>query len=80
MAWDHNMNPHGPVICCLYRLNIWSNILDPVSKIHVVKRMKVNSNKVICTDFCRNVMYDCRYDHDDIPLVYPTTNLPPFQL
>ena len=42
--------------------------------------MKVNSNKGICPDFSRNVMNGCRDDHDDLPLVYPSMDLPPCQL
>ena len=43
-------------------------------------RMKVNSNKLISSDFSRNVLDGCRYDHDDIPLVYPDINFLPCQL
>ena len=43
-------------------------------------RMKVNSNKGICTDFSRNVLDGCRDDHDDLTLVYLAMNLPPCQL
>ena len=42
--------------------------------------MKVNSNKGICPYFSRNVLYGCRYDHDELPLGYPSTNLPPCQI
>ena len=38
--------------------------------------MKVDSNKVICSDFCRNVLDVCRDDRDELPLVYLTMNLP----
>ena len=43
-------------------------------------KMKVNSNKGIFPDFRRNVIYGCIYGHDELPLVYLTMNLPPFQL
>ena len=43
-------------------------------------RMKVNSNKVICTDFSRNVLDDFIDGHDDLSLVYPDMDLPPYQL
>ena len=55
-------------IFCLSCLNRWRNILDTVMKRHVVMRMKVNSNKVICPDFSRNVLYGCIDDHDELPL------------
>ena len=67
-------------IFCLSRLNSWRNILDPVRKIQVVMRMKVDSNKGICTDFGRNVLDGCIYDHYGLPLVDPSMNLPPCQL
>ena len=43
-------------------------------------KMNVNSNKVICPDFIRNVLDGYRDDNDDLPLVYPAMNLPPCQL
>ena len=42
--------------------------------------MKVDRNKGICTDFCRNVLDCCRDDRDDIPLGDPAMNLPPRHL
>ena len=42
--------------------------------------MKVDINKGICPDFGRHFLDECRYDHDDLPLVDPSMNLPPFQL
>ena len=61
-------------------LNTWLYLLDPVMKHHAVMRMKVNSNKGIYPDFSRNILDGCRDDHDDLPLVYPSMNLPPCQL
>ena len=49
-------------------------------KRHAVMIMKVNSNKGIWLEFIRNVLDGCRYDHDELPLVYPDKNLPPCQL
>ena len=49
-------------------------------KIHTVMIMKVNSNKGIYPDPSRNVLGGCRDDHDELPLVYLATNLPPHQL
>ena len=49
-------------------------------KLHAVMRMKVNSNKGICPDFSRNVLDVCRYDHDELQLVYLSMKLPPCQL
>ena len=43
-------------------------------------RIKVDSKKGICPDFVRNVLYDCRYDHDELLLVDPSMNIPPCQL
>ena len=43
-------------------------------------RIKVNSNKGICPDFSRNVLYGCRDDHDELPLGYPYMNLLTFQI
>ena len=43
-------------------------------------RMKVNSNKGIYPEFSRNVLYSCSDYHDDLPQVYPATNLLPCQL
>ena len=43
-------------------------------------RMKVDSNKVLCPDFGRNILDGFIDDHDDLPLVDPGINLPPFQL
>ena len=43
-------------------------------------RMKLKSNKAICPDFRRNVLYGCRDDNDELPLVYPSINLLPFQI
>ena len=48
-------------------------------KSHAVMRMKVNSNKGICPDFSTNILDGCTDDHDELPLVYPAMNLPPFQ-
>ena len=67
-------------ICCLSRLNSLWNILDPVRKSNAVMRMNVDSNKVICPDFSSNILYGCRDDHDELPLVYPALNLLPYQL
>ena len=67
-------------IFCLYRLNIWKNLLDPVRKIQTVIRMKVDSSKVIYLDFGRNVLNGCGDDHDDMPLSDPYMNLPPRHL
>ena len=69
-----------PKIYCLSCPNIWINLLDPARKRQAVMRMKVNSNKLICTDFGRNVLYGCRYDNDELTLVYMSMNLPPCQL
>ena len=49
-------------------------------KRHAVMRMKVNSNKGICPDFSRNVLDGCRDDRVDLPLVYPSMNLPSCQI
>ena len=49
-------------------------------KLHSVMRMKVNSNKGIWLDFIRNILYGCRDDHDELPLIYPDMNLPLCQL
>ena len=43
-------------------------------------RMKVDSNKVICPDFGRNVLDLCRDYHDDLPLFDPFMNLLPRHL
>ena len=43
-------------------------------------RMNTNSNKGICPDFSKNVLVGFRDDHDDLPLVYLSMNLLPFQL
>ena len=43
-------------------------------------RMKVNSNKGICTDFIRNVLDGCTYDHDELPLGFTSMNIPPCQI
>ena len=67
-------------IWCLSCIHSWWNLLDPVRKRHAVMRMNVNSNKGICPDFIRNVLYGCRDDHDELPLVYPSMNLPPCQI
>ena len=67
-------------IFCLSPLNLWRNLLDPAKKRQVVIRTKVDSNKVICTDFARMFLGGCRDDHDDIPLFGPSMNLPPCQL
>ena len=69
-----------PKICCLSCLNSWRNILDPVRKIKAVMRMKVDSNKGICPYFGRNFLDEYGYDHDELPLVDPSMNLPPCQL
>ena len=37
--------------------------------------MKVDSNKVICPEFGRNVLNGCRYDHDKLPLIDPSMNI-----
>ena len=42
--------------------------------------MKVNINKGICPDFTRNFLYGLRDDHDELPLGYPSMNLPPCQI
>ena len=39
--------------------------------------MKVDSNKGICSDFGRNVLDGCIYDHIKLPLGDPEMNLPP---
>ena len=49
-------------------------------KHHAVIRIKVNRNKVICPDFSRNVLDGYRDEHNDLPLVYPSMNLPSCQL
>ena len=69
-----------PKIFCLSCLNSWRNLLDPVRKRQAVMRMKVDSNKGICPDFGRNVLGDRRDDHDELPLVDPSMNLPLCQL
>ena len=43
-----------PKICFLSGLNRWRNLLDPVKKRQLVMRMKVNSNKGICSEFGSN--------------------------
>ena len=42
--------------------------------------MKVDSHEGICPEFDRNVLYVCRDDHDDMPLVDLSMNLPPGQI
>ena len=42
--------------------------------------LKVNSKKVICPDFSRNVLYGSRDDHYELPLGYPSMNLPACQI
>ena len=69
-----------PKIFCLSCPKSWCNILDPDRKRQAVMRMKVDSNKGIYTYFGRNVLDCCRYDHDDLPMVDPSMNLPPCQL
>ena len=49
-------------------------------KRHAVMRMKFKSNKGICPEFSRNVFDGCRYDNDELPMVYPFMNLLPCQL
>ena len=56
------------------------SILDPFMKSYAVMRMKVNSNKGICTDFSRNVLDGYRDDHDEMPLGYLAMNLLPCQI
>ena len=67
-------------IFCIYRLNIWHNLLDKSRKRQVVMKMKVDSNKGICTDFGRNFLYGSKDDHDYLTLFYFPMNLLPFQL
>ena len=43
-------------------------------------RMKVDSKKLICPEFVRNVLDDCRYDHDELTLVDTPMNLLLYQL
>ena len=43
-------------------------------------RTKVDSNKGICPDFGRNVLDGCIDDHNYLPLVDPSMNIPPLQL
>ena len=69
-----------PKICCISRLNSWHNIIDPDRKRKAVMRMKVYINKGICSKFVRNVLYGCRDDHDDLPLVDQSIKLPPWKL
>ena len=69
-----------PKICFLSRLNSWQDLLYSARKRKAVMRIKVDSNKVICPDFGRNVLYRCRDDHDELPLVDPYTNLSQCQL
>ena len=69
-----------PKIFCLSRLNIWSNLIDTSRKIQAVMRMKVDSNKVICPEFGRNVLGVFIDDNDELPLVDMSMNLPPCQL
>ena len=69
-----------PKICCLSRLNIWRNLLDPARKRQAVMKMKVDINKVICSGFSGNIWYVCKNGHDDLPLVDPSMNLPPCQI
>ena len=71
MACYHNKIPRGSKICWLSRLNIWRNLLGPVSKIETVIKMKVDRKKGICTDFGRKVLDSCRDDRDELPLVDP---------
>ena len=61
-------------IFCIYRLNRWCNILDPVRKIHAVTRTKVDRNKGICPDFSSNILYVCRDDHNEMTLAYLAMN------
>ena len=69
-----------PKICCLSHPNSWRNLLDTSRKIQVVKRMKVDSYKVICPDFGRNIFDVFRDYHDYMPLVDLSVNLLPCQL
>ena len=69
-----------PKIFCLSRLNSWRNILDPARKIQAVMRMKDDRNKGMCPEFGKNILDSCRDDHDDLPLVDLSMNLPLCQL
>ena len=42
--------------------------------------MKVDSNKIICPDFGRNILDGLRDDHDDLPLVDLSMNVPQLHL
>ena len=67
-------------ICCIYHLNIRWKKINPVRKIHVVMRIKVNSNKLIFPDFSRDVFDGCINYHDELPMVYHSINIPPWKL
>ena len=67
-------------IYCLSCLDIWRNLLDISRKRQAVMNMKVDINKVICSDFDREFLYDYRYEHDDLPLFDQSMNLHTFQL
>ena len=69
-----------PRICCLYHLNIWINLLDPVRKIHTVLRITVGGNKGICPDVGRNVLDVCRDYCDKLLQVDTDMNFPPRHL
>ena len=56
-------------ICFLSHFNSWNNIIDTSRKRQAVMRMKVDSNKGICTEFGRNVFDGCIDDYDDLSLV-----------
>ena len=69
-----------PKIFCFSRINSWRNLLDPARKRQAVMRMKFDKNKGICPDFGRDVLGGCIDDHDKLPLVDPSMNLPFCQL
>ena len=81
MAWNHNKKPSwfrkyavSPI------LTAGKIFLIQSEKIQAVMRMKADSNKVICSDFDREFLYDYRYEHDDLPLFDQSMNLHTFQL
>ena len=81
MEWHHNMNHnYFEKICCFSHLNSWWNILNLFRKSHAVMRMKVNFDKGSCPNVSRNCLDGCRDDHNELPLVYPSMNIPPCQL
>ena len=69
-----------PKICFLSHLSSWQDLLYSARKRKAVMRIKVDSNKVICPDFDRNILNGCIYDHYYLPLVDFSMNLTTYQL